>query len=152
MTTTPDDALKPLEPLVGAWRMKPRFPQLPPVEGHADVAFEWMPGGKFLVERWTVPIPEAPDGLAVLGPDPDRPGGFLQHYFDTRGVARVYRMGLEGGVWTLWREQADFSPLDFAQRFTGTFSADGRTIEGVWEIRHPGKDWEKDFDLTYTRA
>jgi hypothetical protein len=32
-------------------------------------------------------------------------------------------MSLEDGVWKLWRDPPDFSPLDFAQRFTGTFSA-----------------------------
>lgn len=33
----------------------------------------------------------------------------------------------------LTREVPDFSPLDFGQRFTGTFSADGDTITGAWE-------------------
>ena len=45
----------------------------------------------------------------------------------------------------------DFSPLDFAQRYTGTFSDDGTTIAGRWEIAHDGSTWEHDFDLTYTR-
>jgi hypothetical protein len=51
----------------------------------------------------------------------------------------------------LWRETPDFSPLDFAQRFEGTFSDDGDTINGRWDIRHEGRDWEKDFDLDYRR-
>ena len=46
----------------------------------------------------------------------------------------------------------DFSPLDFAQRFTGTFSDDGQTIAGDWEIAHDGSTWEHDFDLTYVRV
>ena len=62
--------------------------------------------------------------------------GCLQHYFDSRGVARVYKMSVEEGVWKLWRDEPDFSPLDFSQRFTGTFSADGTTIAGRWEICH----------------
>ena len=45
----------------------------------------------------------------------------------------------------------DFSPLDFSQRFTGTFSEDGKTIEGRWEISHDGETWETDFDMTYTK-
>jgi hypothetical protein len=61
-------------------------------------------------------------------------------------------MSLEDGVWTLRREAPDFSPLDFAQRYTGTFSDDGTTIEGRWEIAHDGSTWEHDFDLTYVRA
>jgi hypothetical protein len=31
-----------------------------------------MPGQRFLVERWEVSVPEAPDGIAVIGPDPER--------------------------------------------------------------------------------
>lgn len=45
----------------------------------------------------------------------------------------------------------DFSPLDFAQRFTGTFSKDGGRIDGTWEIAHDKRTWEKDFDLNYHR-
>ena len=51
------------------------------------------------------------------------------------GVARLYAMTLDAGTWTLLRESPDFSPLDFAQRFTGTFSDDGDTIRGTWESR-----------------
>jgi hypothetical protein len=139
-----------LEPFVGDWTMRAAFPGMEPVEG-GRVTFEWMTGKMFLIERWEVPVEEAPDGLAVIGADPEREGGYLQHYFDSRGVARVYRMGFKDGAWSLQREEPDFSPLDFAQRFTGRFSADGRTIEGRWEIAHDGATWEHDFDLTYVR-
>jgi hypothetical protein len=46
----------------------------------------------------------------------------------------------------------DFPPLDFQQRFTGTFSQDGHTITGAWETRFEGAGWEHDFTLTYRRA
>jgi hypothetical protein len=55
-------------------------------------------------------------------------------------------------VWTLTRESPDFAPLDFRQRFTGTFSADGNTIDGAWESGRDGGGWEHDFALTYRRA
>src|SRR5690606_32403003 len=96
----------------------------------ARATFEWMPGERFLVQRWEIPFPGAPDGIAIIGPDPGNEGNYLQHYFDSRGVARVYRMSFANGTWKLWRDAPDFSPLDFAQRFTGTFSPDGRTIAG----------------------
>ena len=141
-----------LQPLVGEWRMVAVFENLPPTDADARVTFEWLPGETFLVERWQIPVPEAPDGIAIIGADPERPGGYLQHYFDSRGVARVYKMSFEDGVWKLWRESADFSPLDFSQRYTGTFSDDGKTIAGRWEISHDHETWEHDFDLTYSRA
>jgi hypothetical protein len=143
--------LQALEPLVGEWTLLAAFGDTSPADIGARASFEWLPGERFLVERWEVPVPEAPDGIAIIGEDPESEGTFLQHYFDSRGVARVYKMSLERGVWKLWRNEPDFSPLDFSQRFSGTFSDDGKTIAGTWEISHDGETWERDFDLTYTK-
>jgi hypothetical protein len=151
--TTGSDPLAALEPFVGQWSMAAAFKGMPAADPDAGgrVSFEWLPGGRFLIQRWEVPVPEAPDGIALIGADPGTEGNYLQHYFDTRGVARVYKMSFENGVWKLWRDEPDFSPLDPSQRFTGRFSEDGRTIAGAWEICHDGETWEHDFDLTYTR-
>jgi hypothetical protein len=149
--TSSGESLAALEPLVGEWSMVPEFKGMPPAEAGARVRFEWLSGKHFLIQSWEVPVPEAPDGIAIIGADPERPGGYLQHYFDSRGVARVYKMAFADGVWKLWREEPDFSPLDFLQRYTGNLSEDGRTIAGAWEISHDGKMWELDFKLTYTK-
>jgi hypothetical protein len=141
-----------LAALVGEWKLLAAFGNDAPADIGARATFEWLPGERFLIERWEVPVPEAPDGIAIIGADPESEGNYLQHYFDSRGVARVYKMSFEDGVWKLWRDQPDFSPLDFAQRFSGTLSADGETIEGRWEICHDGKTWERDFDLTYKKV
>jgi hypothetical protein len=144
-----------LQPLIGEWSMAIVMPgqerpdRLPDIGARAT--FEWMCEKAFVLERWTVPIPEAPDGLAVIQWDEGR-GSFLQHYFDQRGVARVYQMSLDGGLWRFERTKPDFSPFEFSQRFTGTFAADGNRIDGTWEIAHDHKTWEKDFDLIYTRV
>ena len=150
--TSSGDSLEALTPLVGEWRMVPTFKDMPPADMGARVTFEWLPGERFLIQRWEVPIPEAPDGIAIIGPDPEHEGTYLQHYFDARGVARVYKMSFESGVWKLWRDEADFSPLEFSQRYIGTFSDDSKTITGAWEICHDGTTWEHDFDLSYTRV
>jgi hypothetical protein len=150
-----DPAVRRLTALVGEWSMIAEFDGAPPADSGARVLFEWMPGKRFLLERWEVPdldpleMPAA--GIAVIGADPESEGNFLQHYFDSRGVARVYKMSVSDGVWKLWRDSPDFSPLDFSQRYTGTFSDDGKTISGAWEICHGGATWEHDFDLTYTK-
>src|SRR5262245_48202131 len=130
--TNSGNSLEALQPLVGEWRLVATFKDIPPADIGARAIFEWMPGERFLIQRWEVPTPEAPDGIAIIGPDPALEGAYLQHYFDTRGVARVYKMSFENGVWKLWRDEADFSTLDFAQRYTGTFSDDGRTITRAW--------------------
>ena len=119
----------------------------PPWPGEGRVTFEWLEGRAFLIERWTVDLPEAPDGIAIIG-EGDEPGTFRQHYFYSRGVHRVYEMTLEGDEWRLWRN----APNPFPQRFSGTFSEDGNTISGRWEKQEKGSGWDTDFDLTYRRA
>jgi hypothetical protein len=154
--------LQDLDVLVGEWAMEALFPDAPPSGPAGRTVFEWMTGGQLLVQRWEVAVPEAPDGIAIIagrgegaggvGPASEAAGeGYLQHYFDSRGVVRVYEMTLSDGVWELLRVKPDFSPLDFCQRFTGRFSDDGVTIDGRWEKSGDGAAWEPDFDLRYTR-
>jgi len=111
------------------------------------VTFDWLEGRAFLIQRWTVDVPEAPDGIAIIGAGAD-PERFCQPYFDSRGLHRLYQMTPDDGVWTLSRDEAD----PFPQRFTGTFSADGSTIVGRWEKAEDGRSWETDFNLTYRRV
>jgi hypothetical protein len=102
------------------------------------------------LERAGVPdVPEAPDGLAIIGVDSQ--GSYLQHYYDSRGVTRLYSMTFEDGSWTLLRDKPDFTPLDFAQRYVGQLSPDGDTIDGRWEISDDGSSWRVDFTLTLRR-
>ena len=146
-----ESAIGRLAALVGEWRMESEFEDTPPADSGARVAFEWIPGQRFLLQRWEIPgldplaMPAA--GIAIIGADPEGAGRFLQHYFDSRGVARVYKMSFDDGVWKLWRDSPDFS-----QRYTGSFSDDGKTISGAWEICHDGATWEHDFDLTYSKV
>lgn len=144
-------ALDALDVFVGEWEMEARFDDLAPIGDNARVVFEWLPGAHFLVQRWSVPVPEAPDGIAIIGAGPANEGGYLQHYFDERGIARIYRMTLSDKVWTLSRDEPDLSPLEFGQRYIGNISDDGQTITGSWEICHDGTTWLHDFDLSYRK-
>ena len=139
-------ALGLLDALVGEWT------QL--VSGHGDptgsMTFEWSLGERFLLQRSILPAP-FPESLAVIEYD-EEAEEFRQHYFDSRGVTRVYRMTLAGSDWTLLRTEPDFSPLGFAQRFTGSVSDDGRSVDGRWEQSHDGgATWEHDFGLRLER-
>jgi hypothetical protein len=60
----------------------------------------------------------------------------MQRYFDSRGVARLYEMSYAGACGKLWRTAADFSPLDFSQRYTGNgrVSSTGRSHGSGWPI------------------
>ena len=46
----------------------------------------------------------------------------------------------------MWREAPGFS-----QRFIGTVSADGDTVDARWETSEDGVTWNLDFELTYVR-
>ena len=143
-------AMERLGPFVGEWNMESSLAA--PGSIRARTVFEWALGGQFLVQRAEVEHPDVHDGLSVIAFDPHTQG-FTQHYFDSRGVVRVYSMTFDGGVWTLQRDSPDFTPLDFAQRFVGEFSEDGASIRGRWETRSPDRStWEKDFDLTYVKV
>ena len=135
-----------LEALVGDWRMEASPPGGPPWPGEGRVAFELLEEAPLLIQRWQVDLPEAPNGVAVIGCD-GMNDTYYQLYTDDRDVQRIYEMSLSDGVWKLWREGEPFS-----QRFSGTFSEDDSTIAGRWETRVGGGGWEVDFDLTYTRV
>src|SRR5215475_7149959 len=68
-------------------------------------------------------------------------------YHDSRGVARVYRMSLDAGLWRIWRDAPGF-----CQRYAGRLDADGGSIRGAWEKSADGSVWEKDFDMFYTKV
>jgi hypothetical protein len=145
------DALARLDVFVGEWALEARFPDAADGTGaEIRATFEWILDGRFLAQRTHVPVPEAPDSLAIVCADPQA-GGYSQHYYDARGVTRRYAMSLDAGVWRLVRDAPDSSPLDFCQRFTGTFSDDRATIDGEWEKSLDGTTWSHDFALTYRR-
>jgi hypothetical protein len=141
-------ALTRLERFVGEWAVEARFSFTPePIRG--TLTFAWELDGQVLQQRSTVDHPAAPGVLALVSVADEGDGReYVQHYFDSRGVVRIYRMTLHDGEWTLLRDRSDFTPLNFAQRYTGTFGDEGRTITGRWELSHDGgASWEHDFDL-----
>ena len=139
-----------LEPLIGTWDIEAASAR-GDWSGTGRTTFEWLLGGTYLLERSQVDHPDAPDSYAILAPAAGG-NGWTQHYFDSRGVVRLYEMAFDGREWTLLRRTPDFSPLDFQQRYVGTFSEDGDTIDGQWETSDDGHQWQTDFRLTYRRA
>ncbi len=134
-----------LQPLVGRWSISAQFPGAPASGEAGTVSFEWLKGRRFVIQRWESPDP-FPSGLAIIGSGEER-GRFHQHYFDSRGISRLYEMTLDERQWRVWRDDPD----DFSQRFAGTLSDDGSTITGAWEKCMDGTTWEHDFELSYTR-
>ena len=136
-------ALMQLDAFVGEWQVEVAVGGQP--VGQARTVFSWLEDGVFLVERSEVPHPDVPNVVAIMHGD-DTTGSYCRFHQDSRGVSRIYQMSLNDGVWKLWREAPGFS-----QRFTSTFSDDGKTIRGSWETSSDGMQWKHDFDITYTK-
>jgi hypothetical protein len=143
---TAENALKRMEVLVGEWTLEATPPSGEPWPGEARATIEWHDSRAHLIERSTVDMPEAPDGISIMGCDAAN-GTYYQLYSDERGVCRVYEMSIGDGEWKLWREGEPF-----AQRFTAKISDDGDTIEGRWELAEDGTNLKTDFDLVYRRV
>jgi hypothetical protein len=146
--------MKDFEPLIGKWSGEGELPIEPPLRLSEEVTIERL--GEFIVFSTVGEPAELPDSIAIIG---GGPAGEPQpmHYFDARGVKRMFVMALEGSIWTIWRAPGeDWNGPDgpgFNQRFIGEISADGNTINGRWErgMGNAGGDWEIDFPMTYIR-
>ena len=98
---TRNPALDHLDALVSAWETEATHPSLPDTVIRGRATFEWLAGGLFLIWRAAYDHPDIPDCIAILGCDDagssvdarQASGGCSLHYFDSRGVARVYGLG-----------------------------------------------------------
>jgi hypothetical protein len=146
--------MKEFEPLIGEWHGQGEMPIEPPMTLSVDATVERM--GQFIVFHSRGEPAEVPDSISIIGGAPDGEPQPM-HYFDSRGVERLFLMSIDGSTWTIVRAPGeDWNGPDgpgFNQRFIGEISADGKTIEGRWErgMGDAGDAWEIDFPLTYVR-
>jgi hypothetical protein len=146
---------KQFAPLIGQWHGEGEIPVDPPMPISVEASIERF--GDFAVMRTVGEPAEMPSTLSVIGGAPDGEPQPM-HYFDDRGVKRLFLTTVDGSTWTIWRSpDEDWNGPDgpgFNQRFIGELSADGNTIEGRWErgIGDAGDQWELDFPITYVRG
>lgn len=139
-------AMARLAALAGEWTQEVDVTGVPA----GRTVFEWVLGGSFLLQRNEIPHPDFPDSIMIIAAGPGSET-YTQHYFDSRGVARIYTMTFDEGKWTLLRDTQDFAPLDFAQRFTGIIEGE-TTINGAWEHSEDGVTWKRDFSLSFKKT
>ena len=146
--------MRSLERLVGAWKTEATHPALPGVVVHGTAEVEWLSGERFLIQRTRNDHPDFPDAISIIGyTDRDRvdqaePSHLTMHYFDSRGVARVYEASVSADAWHLSR----ISP-GLSQRFTGRFQDAGNTIEGLWQMcEGDEKTWKDDLHITFRKS
>jgi hypothetical protein len=128
---------------IGTWATEATHPMLPGAAIRGEATFEWLAGQRFVIQRSRYDHPDIPDAIAVIGVTDER---LSMHYFDFRGVHRVYAVDLRDGTWRYWRDAPGFS-----QRFTATLSDDADTIVGQGELSRDGSRWEGDLAITYRR-
>ncbi len=149
------DAVAVFEPLIGEWQAEGQMPLEPPMRISGKATIERL--GEFIVFRTMAEQAEVPDSLSIIGGAPDGEPQPM-HYFDARGVQRLYLTAIDGSTWKIWRAPGeDWNGPDgpgFNQRFIGEISADGTTIEARWErgMGDAGDAWEIDFPITYRRT
>lgn len=131
-----------LRALIGEWTTEAVHPAFPSTVVHGLSVFEWLEGERFLIVRAESDHPDFPDFVSVIG-DTD---GLQMHYFDSRGVHRVYETEVTDDVLKFSRDAPGF-----AQRFAGNFEEDGDRISGLWELSRDNTTWEDDLQITYRR-
>jgi len=159
METPTESALQPLNRLVGNWSTEATHPALPGAVVRGTVAIEWLEGQRFLILRSHNDHPDFPDAILIVGfTDVDRVGAdageptaasasrLSMHYFDSRGVFRVFEVNIDAEAWHMWRNAPGFS-----QRFTGTFTDDGSAIVGRWQLSRDDEHWDDDLQILYRR-
>lgn len=149
-TSAREETMKRLEFFIGHWKMEVIHPHLQPNPISGETNFEWLEE-KYVLQRTHIDKAEFPDNMIVYDWDP-KTGGYLAHYFDSRGVTRLYQMSVENGVWKMWRDAPDFSPLDFFQRFAGRIDEAEKVIDGSWEISDDGITWNHDLKFIYKKV
>lgn len=148
--------LEHLQRLVGIWTTEATHPALPGVVVHGTAVVEWLEGRQFVIHRARTDHPDFPDSISIIGyTDRDRVDAsaatdatprLTMHYYDSRGVFRIYDASIDDVAWRLERPAPGFS-----QRFTGTFAEDFRTILGRWQSCEDDVHWADDLQITYRR-
>jgi len=155
-----DAQLQHFSRLIGTWTTEATHPMMPGVIVHGTTTFEWLEGERFLIVRSDTDHPDFPGAISIVGhmdtdrvsegsaslPDEAGDGPLRIHYFDTRGVFRVQETSIDDTAWRWERIVPGFS-----QRFTGTFTDDGNTIDGMCELRRDDVHWKDDLKIVYRR-
>ena len=141
-----ESGLEEWQRFIGSWETEGAHPMLPGEAIRGTSTFEWLDGRRFVIWRSQYEHPKIPDAITLIGVTD---GQLSMHYFDERGVYRVYAASLDQGTWRYWR---DAPAPDLSQRFSGTFSDGGNTITGRGELSKDGSTWEDDLALDYRRV
>src|SRR5215211_877474 len=142
----PRAKLEPFQALIGEWTIEMTHPMVEDTVVRGRATYEWLEGGRFLIQRAVNEHPDFPDSLCVIGVM-EGENDLSMQYFDSRGVHRVYAIGFDGRELTLERDAPGF-----AQRGSAKLSDDSSTLDGVWQLKEDDQGYHDDLAFTYRRA
>src|SRR5438067_6396652 len=87
--------------LVGRWSTEATHPGLPGAIISGSSEIEWLEGEQFLIYRSSYDHPDIPDSISIIG-DTD---GLQMHYFDTRGVHRIFNVTVTSNGWEMMMDR-----------------------------------------------
>jgi hypothetical protein len=131
--------MRALDRQLGAWEFTMHHSAMAqPVTGRQR--YERVLDGAFVLQHWTYDHPDFPDALALLS-------DHRYHYFDVRGITRVFDFQIDDAGWSMIRLGEDFS-----QRVTARFR--GRDVmDSTGEISYDdGVTWRPDFTMSSQRV
>ena len=144
--------MKAFEPLIGKWQGEGEIPIDPPMKISVEARVERL--GEFIVFHSRGEPADVPDSISIIGGAPEGEPQPM-HYFDARGVKRLYLTALDGSTWKIWTAPGEDwngpNGPGFNQRFIGEISSDRTRIKGRWE-RGIGDQWQLDFPIRYVRT
>ena len=128
-----------LDRLLGTWEFTMHHSAMSaPVTGRQR--YDRVLDGAFVLLHWTYDHPDFPDAMALLSED-------RYHYFDVRGIVRVFNLEADEDGWSMVRLDEDFS-----QRYTARFRG-ADIMESTGEMSHDnGVRWQPDLTMTHRRV
>jgi hypothetical protein len=141
--TAPPADLKALgDRLVGTWEVSG--------EAEGETTWEWMEGGFFLIQRgWTRRESVEQTYIQIIGcdrmPGAEPADSITGRLYTSQGDTLAYVCELEGDTMTIWMGEKGSPAV-----YTGTFSSDGKTIEGEWTW--PGGGYKETMTRTGAQA
>lgn len=110
--------------LVGSWKVSG--------ETQGETSWEWMDGGFFLIQRGSTRREGVEQTyLQIIGcdrtPGTEPADAITGRLYTNHGDTLGYVCELDGDTMTIWMGEKGSPAM-----YTGTFSADGNTIDGEW--------------------
>jgi hypothetical protein len=132
--------------LVGRWTTEATHPAVPGTIIRGSSHAEWLEGERFLIYRTHYDHADFPDALSVIG----ETDGLQMHYFDTRGVYRLFDVTVAAGGWAI--AMGRHADPAFSLRVTYEFEHADQKMLGKGQLSRDGKNWDDVLEITYWRV